>query len=432
MDEKQLKLLLDEATKGLRSEIDGAKSEASDAKAKTVEALNKYEEAKAELAKSASKEMMEALEMRVKSLQEMADTLAMKQNMPKLVQKGQNVWEDLKNQFEAKKAQLAQFVESKSGYISLELKDGIIGAGAFGDRVIFGLREPGIDKVPFRENFIFDLITTINGGPGSNPLSWVELKPVTGAGIVGAPGWTAESAVKPNMKWEWVENKVTAETLAAVAYVTRQATLNWPMLQAEIQTELQREIRDVLDDAVLNADGTANTIKGIKLYAKAFSIGTIAAVPQANDFDVIRAAAAQVRRGGAPSNKKRGGFRPNVALVSVDKAAEMDLTKASDGHYVMPPFTSADGTVIKGLRVIETNFVDDDEFVVGEFSRYLFNFVEGIRIDIGYINDQFVKNQFTIRAELSGMGRVKANETFAFVKGTFTAAKAALLSGPST
>lgn len=432
MTTDEIKSLLDGATASLRAEIDSAKSEASEAKQKTVDALNKYEEAKEALGKSASKEMMEALEMRVKSLQEMADTLAMKQNMPKLTQKGQNVWEDLKSQFEAKKAQLAQFVETKSGYISLELKDGIIGVGAFGDRVIFGLREPGIDKVPFRENFIFDLITTINGGPGSNPLSWVEMRPVTGEGIVGAPGWTAESATKPNMKWEWVENKVTAETLAAVAYITRQATLNWPLLQAEIQTELQREIRDVLDNAVLNADGTNNTILGILSYAKPFNVGSIGPVDEANDFDVIRAAAAQVRRGGAPSNRKRGGFRPNVALVSVDKAAEMDLTKASDGHYVMPPFTSADGSVIKGLRVIETNFVDDDQFVVGEFSRYLFNFVEGIRIDIGYINDQFVKNQFTIRAELSGMGRVKANETFAFVEGTFTAAKAALLAGPAT
>lgn len=30
------------------------------------------------------------------------------------------------------------------------------------------------------------------------------------------------------------------------------------------------------------------------------------------------------------------------------------------------------------------------------------------------------------------MGRVKANEAFAFVKGDFTSAKAALLAGPAT
>jgi HK97 family phage major capsid protein len=98
----------------------------------------------------------------------------------------------------------------------------------------------------------------------------------------------------------------------------------------------------------------------------------------------------------------------------------------------MPPFTSADGTVIKGVRVIETNFVDGDEFIVGDFSRYLFNIVDGLSIEIGYINEQFIKNQFTIRAEMYGMGRVKANEAFAFVKGTFTAAKASLLAGPAT
>lgn len=423
----EIKALLDDATKGLKDEINAAKGEALEAKQKTVEALNKYEEAKSKLGESASKEMLEVLEQRVKAIQDMADTLAMKQNMPGLMQQIANPWDDLRTQFEAKKEDLAKAIQAKSGHISLQLKAGILGAGAFGDRVIFGLREPGIDKVPYRENFVFDLITVINGGPGSNPLSWVEEQLVPAeADLVGAPGWTAESAVKPNLRWVWVENKVTAETLAAVSYVTKQATLNWPILENEIRTELTREVRDVLDDAILNGTGLTNQIKGINSYAKAFSIGSIDPVAAPNEFDVIRAAVAQVRRGGAPSNRKRGGFRATAALVSVDMAANMDLAKGTDGHYVLPPFTSADGTVIKGVRVIETNFVGDDEFIVGDFSKYLFNYVEGMRIDIGYINDQFVRNQFTVRAELTGMGRVKANEAFAFVKGTFSAAITAL------
>lgn len=434
MDIKELNGILDEAVKGLKQEIKDAKGEAAEAKQKAVDAMNKYEEAKAELEKSVSKDVFEAMEQRVKNLQEMADILAMKQGAPGGLQKKKNIWENLEEQFNAKKAELEKHIQAKSGHISLSLKDGIIAANAFGDRVIFGLREPGVDKEQFRERFVFDLISIVNGGPGSNPLSWVELQEVTGAGISGNPAFTAESATKPNMKWQWVENKATAETLAAVAYVTRQATLNWPLLQSEIQTELTRNIYDVLDDAVVNADGTSNTIKGIKFYAKTFNVGSISAIAsdKVNDFDVVRAAISQVRRGGAPTDRKRGGFRPTVVLVSVDKAADMDLTRATDGHYIMPPFTSQDGTVIKGVRVIETNFVEDDEFIVGDFSRYLFNFVEGLRIDIGYINDQFVKNQFTIRAELMGMGRVKANEAYAFVKGTFAAAKAALVAGPAT
>ena len=433
MDIKEFEGILDEATKGLKTDL-------ADAKEKAADALNKYEEIKAELEKSASAEKLEAMEMRVKALQDMADTMAIKlqnskggNNMP-----AKNIWDSLKEQFEAKKSDLESFVSAKNGTIKLHLKDNVSGTSIFGDRVIFGLREPGIDKVPFRERFIFNLIQSIQGGVGSNPISWVEQRQVTtGTGVSTEAGWVSENGVKPTMKWEWIENKATAETLAATAIVTKQAILNWALLQSEIQNELMRELYDVLDNSVINGDGqptaTGNDIFGIKFYAKDFNVGTIAAVPDPQNYDVIRAAIAQVRRGGAPTDRKRGGFNANYVLVSVDQAAEMDLAKSdTDGHYLMPPFTSADGTVIKGVRVIETNFLDGDEFIVGDFSRYLFNIVDGLTIEVGYINDQFIKNQFTIRAEMYGMGRVKANEAFAFVKGDFTSAKAALLAGPAT
>ena len=430
MELKELQGILDEATKALKSEVAQAKSQAA-------EALNKYEEAKAELAKSATKETMEALEMRVKGLQDMADSLSMKLNAPALksnsLPENFNPWVDLAKQFDAKKADLERVVKEKNGSVSLELKNNVSGTGIFGDRVIFGLRETGLDKVPFRERFIFNLIQTIQGGPGSNPLSWVEQVPVTsGEGVATAATWTAESTSKPVLKWEYTEEKVTAEFLAASSIVTKQAILNWPLLQSEIQNELMRELYDVLDNSVINGTGSGE-IFGIKSYAKPFNVGDIPAVTDPQNFDVIRAAIAQVRRGGAPTKRKRGGFMPNYILVSVDQAAAMDLAKSSsDGHYLIPPFTSADGTVIKGVKVIETNFLEGDEFIVGDFSKYLFNVVEGLRIEIGYINDQFLKNQFTIRAEMYGMGRVKANEAFAFVKGDFTSAKAALLAGPAT
>jgi HK97 family phage major capsid protein len=427
MDIKEFEGVLEEATKSLKSKVEDANTKAADA-------LNKFEEIKSELEKSAPKEKLEAMEMRVKALQDMADTMAVKlQNRTNLPAERKTAWTLLREQFEAKKADLENFVKAKNGSITLSLKANVTDTDVFGDRVIFGLREPGVDKVPFRERFIFNLIQTIQGGPGSNPLSWVEQVPVTsGEGVSTAASWTEESASKPVLKWEYVENKVSAEFLAAASIVTKQAVLSWPLLQSEIQNELMRELYDVLDNSVINGTGTGE-IFGIMSYAKAFDVGTIGPITDAQDYDVIRAAIAQVKRGGAPANKKRGGFNANYVLVSVDKAASMDLAKSTtDGHYLLPPFISQDGTVIKGVRVIETNFLDGDEFLVGDFSRYLFNIVDGLSIEIGYINDQFLKNQFTIRAEMYGMGRVKANEAFAFVKGEFTSAKLALEAGPAT
>lgn len=429
---EELKAELDKARLDVKNKVEGAEQKAAEVLTKFTDFMSTYEADK-DKDKAATKAQVEGMEMKVAALQDMLDTLAIKLQHRGGAPTTKKHWiQDLAEQFETKKADLAQFVQAKSGHITLELKN-VVQTTDFGDRVIFGLREPGVDKVPFRERFIFNLIQTIQGGPGSNPLSWVEQRPKTGEGIDGAAAWTAESAVKPVLAWDWVENKVSAEMIAATAYVTRQAVLNWPILQSEITNELMRELYDVLDDSVINGTGAGGTIFGINSYAKPFSVGDIGPVSDPQNYDVIRAALAQVRRGGAPTDRKRGGFFANVALVSVDKAAEMDLAKSgTDGHYLMPPFTSADGTVIKGARVIETNFIEGDDFLVGDFSRYLFNIVDGLRIDIGYINDQFVRNQFTIRAEMYGMGRVKANEAFAFVKGDFTSAKAALLAGSDT
>ena len=101
----------------------------------------------------------------------------------------------------------------------------------------------------------------------------------------------------------------------------------------------------------------------------------------------------------------------------------MDLQKTSQYAYQFPNFATPDGTIIKGVKVYGTKFLGDDEFLVADTTKYLFNIVEELYIDMNYINDQFIKNQITIRAELMGAGRVKLHETFAFVKGTFNAAQ---------
>lgn len=333
----------------------------------------------------------------------------------------------LKAQFNTpeKQAELKQVYSQKTGQVEFTLKavDPITTA-SFGDRVIIGLREPGVDYNRLPERFIFDIISTMTGGPGSNPLSWVELNLDE-----GAPGWqTAEGAEKPSMNWVYVEGKVMAQMIAVWTPVSRQALLNWPMLEQEIRFELTRELFNELDNAVINGDGTGSSIYGIKYYATSFAAGSLAGtIPFANRGDVLRAAIGQVRKGASTASYKLGGFRPDYILVSEDTYTIMDTEKSiQNGQYLYPRFSDEAGTRIKGIPIIASNFLEDDEFIVGDFTRYLFNFVENLVIRVGYINDQFVKNLLTVLAEVYGMGRVKAHQRPAFVKGEFPAAIAAL------
>lgn len=423
-------MTVEEITKAVQDASEALKTGTADAKANATKALEDASKALLELAKKADTETVEALKN-----QHAADKAAIEKELDELRLKIQASGEldkqmntiigQIKTQFFEKAADLASVAKNGAGVVNMVIKapGDPISVGSFGDRVIFGLREPGIDRQPLPQRFVFDIISVINGGPGSNPLSWVEQ--VAGE---GAPAWTAENATKPGMNWTYVENKVTAEMIAVWTAVTRQALLNWPLLEQEIRGELARKLYNKLDQAVLNAEGTGNNIFGIDYYATQFDPGTVTKA-NATNADVLRAAIGQVRKGGAIADPELGGFNPTYIVVSEDAATEMDIAVNDNGTYLLPPFTSADNTRVKGIPIITTNFIGDDDFLVGDFSRYLFNIVDGLRIDIGYVNDQFIKNQLTVRAELYGMGRVKNHEKPAFVKGNFEDAKVLLAGG---
>ena len=299
-----------------------------------------------------------------------------------------------------------------------------INSTSFGAGVIRGFREAGISFEALPELFILDLIQTMSGGPGSNPLSWIE-RNVAAVGGAGAntvtalnPTSVAEEATKPQLGLTWVEASVVSRTIAAIYPVTKQAVFNYPQLESEIRFELIRRLGMILQQQIINGDGTSNTLLGINSYAKAFGAASFAAaVNNANEFDVLVAAATQIIL---------NGFVPNFALVNPATHGAMNMTKTTDGVYIMPPFSSQSGLNVYGMKVIGTRDITGDAFLVGDSSKSLFNWVEGITIEVGMINDDFQKNIWRIRGELQGMHRIKSHEAFAFVKGDFSVAKGLL------
>jgi len=297
----------------------------------------------------------------------------------------------------------------------------LVNLASFADRSIIGFREAGVSYAALPEIFIFDLIQTMNGGPGSNPLSWIERNVHTQAGppaIVANPTPVAESAVKPQLGYQWVENKMSGEVIAAIVPVTKHAVLSYAQLEQEIRFELMRRLAYVLQDQIINGTGTSPQLKGINTYATAFAAGVFAtAVNFASQYDVLVAAATQVLN---------NGFVPTAALTSNNSLGQMSLNKDSGGGYVVPPFATAGGLNVYGMKVIGTAHMPTDQFLAGDFSKSLFNWIENITIEVGWINNDFEINQWRIRGELMGVHRIKAHETGAFVKGDFSVAQAAL------
>lgn len=247
-------------------------------------------------------------------------------------------------------------------------------------------------------------------------VQWAEI--VAGE---GAANYTAEGVKKNQIDFDWVEKSAEVLKITAFIKVSKEALEDVDGLEAEINNELTEQILLKVDAELLTGAGTTGILSGIQANDTAYNAGSFAGtIPNANKSDVLRTAIAQV---------VAANFIPDYALLHPNDIASMELEKGTDGHYVMPPFRSADGTMIAGVKVIGNTGQTVDKFTVGDFTKFHVRMREDLTIDIGLENDDFTKNLRTILAEIRLVSYVKTQNVPAFVSGDFSDAIAALESG---
>jgi hypothetical protein len=127
----------------------------------------------------------------------------------------------------------------------------------------------------------------------------------------------------------------------------------------------------------------------------------------------------------ADASGAQSKYSPNVLFINPADALRF-LVKGSDGHYALPPFMTQSGKV-GNLQIIESPKVTVNTMMVGDASYGTIYQSEDVVIEMGLVNDQFLKNQWTIRAEQELCFLQRNADLGAFVKVTdITAAIAAL------
>jgi len=264
-------------------------------------------------------------------------------------------------------------------------------------------------RIQRRQPFMRELVRILT--TDNMYIAWAEQKNAD----PGVAGMVAEGATKPQTDFDIVEATAKVEKIAVWIKVSKEALADIKFLQGEINTELRELVALKLDEQILSGDGTSPNLRGILTVAPTFAaVSTMALlVPTPNRFDVMVAAVAQI----AAAN-----FTADTIVVNPADYYAMQLVKDAEGRYLLPPFSSADGMTIAGLRVVANNGVAVGTFLVGDFKKATLAIREDVNIQIGYVNDDFIKNLVTILAEMRAVLYVKSNWLNAFVKGTFSAA----------
>ena len=281
-----------------------------------------------------------------------------------------------------------------------------------------GYRVPGMGQLPTRNLVMDQVFPTVNLSEADVKESNGVIRYMDVASETRNAAETAEKGAKPESAIAWQEYSDTLKVIADTIPVTKQAYRSLGFVAGEIDRLLRRNHALRKDKQLWDGDGINPNIKGIYTYAPAVNTANLPNVggfTDANLYDLIANLSVYISNGSAATGKQ-GKYAPNVVLMNPADVLKYKLAKAVDGHYILPPFISADGKVIDGVRVVETAVVTKGTLLIGDFGYGTIYQSEDLVIEMGLVNDQFLKNQWTIRAEQELMLLVRNADLDAFLK----------------
>jgi HK97 family phage major capsid protein len=117
---------------------------------------------------------------------------------------------------------------------------------------------------------------------------------------------------------------------------------------------------------------------------------------------------------------RQAEYTPSAAFINPADGAAFDLTKTTEGVYVIPPFKSATGQMIAGIPIYESNLVTVGDMLVGDFKKDCLFMRRGIEIRIWEQNeDDVLYDRKTITASVRCVNRIKTPDYNAFVYDAF-------------
>lgn len=314
----------------------------------------------------------------IETLSKQLDELQLQMKDHPLAKKAADPFAGLKKAFDAKKTE----VKAAGGMFSFDLKDvdprmlfkastidtyTELSDSDMGTAVVVPMRTPGVEKLPDRAVLMLDVAQ--RGTTNSNRVTWVERSARTAAAAsVAEGGQYAQSDLTYIMKAAEVEK------IGTFIKVTNEALEDWDEMLTQIKNELLPMVERVLENQLYQGTGTTPQLDGIITTASAYASTSLnGSVTAPNTFDAIRAAANQI----AEYN-----YVPNYAFIAPADFAKMEMAKGSDGHYVMPPFVTAGGMTVAGIRIVPSNLITAGDVLVGDFSKVTLYIKRGIEIKI--------------------------------------------------
>lgn len=386
MDQTQFEELVEkvgkEAATKIQSELKSAEKRINDANAERVKGLMKsddFEKFKSEEMAKINEKLDEIgkLDEAVKEIGQRVDA-----GLEKIKSQGKTI--NFAEFIEQKAGEIKKMKESGTGvmvFTASELKDaGVtsIGGSIGMDSPPTNPYAPGLAgtslelfEILRNPNYILNQVDV--GRTNQARLAWMNE-----TALVGNAALVTEGNEKPLIEHQFKVETSTAKKLAGYVKITEEFEEDIPGLSTAVRRMLGQDVLRSFDDTI-----QAGVISSSTAYSLAAANGTIV---DANYWDALRMMWAQV---------VTANFSPNSVGINPVTGAILDSSKDIDGGYAYPHYAPNWRNVI-----VEANKVVAPNAFVGDLRQYKVDIYKDLVFKIGWVNDDFIRNQFCVLAEI--------------------------------
>jgi hypothetical protein len=370
----------------------------------SVEELNTLKEAHANIIKE-----IERLGLEAKKANEPQKTTSLKDLVGKFVTENAD--------------KLKSIFKGGNGVIEMEIDKAVIETAnatlPVAAPALQGVQVAPPSRANFRSVLINSMVTTIPTTQAS--YAYTETLPLS-----GDFGFVAEKGTKPNIDLKFETRYAAPVKVAAHMVLTEEAIQDIPNLQA-IAYDFLRQKHDLKKEkGIVLGDGISPNPKGATVYGRAFSAGSLAlSVVTPNFMDVVNACITDIYT--THNFTDEMPYMANVVLVNPnDFFVQLVSAKDLNGLPLYPSASLFNTVSIGGVTIMPHEDIVAGKIFVADMSKYNTTDYMGYTVKIGWINDDFIKNQFCIVGESRFHAFVKKLDEQAFIYDTIATIKTAI------
>lgn len=281
--------------------------------------------------------------------------------------------------------------------------------------------DTALGNVRYRnDNPLIQMCSTVS--TSSHSYSYTEAEPKEGAFAE-----VAEGVSKPQIDFLWKNRYVTPFKIAAYETLTDEVVKDVARLQS-VAKKFLRDRHDLFkaNQIYFGAGDGITAIQGATAIGRTFVAGDMAlAVAAPNFMDVVNAAITDIYT--THNFTDEANYMPSVVLINpVDFYLELVSAKDGNGLPLYPQAGLFNAVSIGGVTIKPWEKIPAGKIFVADMSKYnLTNWVP-YSVQLGYVNDDFIKNQFTMVGESRFHAFVKNHDQQAFIYDDIATIKTAI------